>query len=171
MKQLIESFWSSKSRGTGAAPTRTDGVRWTVSGLATLLSGQKLPALGMFGRGILILEKHWRDEHPEVGPSLRERIEAALAHYEANHQHPKNRMLHLIGIPMIAGGTLGLLLTPAFQPLWWGSAGLFVVGWQLNIAGHLFFEKNRPAFAEDPLSFVVGPIWDAKQLFARLAGT
>lgn len=166
--KLIDVMKRKANDGSGTP--REQGVRWAVTGMATLLSGQKLPALGMFARGVALLEAQWRADHPEVAPGLRSRIEAALAFYESTHQHPKNRTLHLIGIPMIVGGAVGLIASPSFTPPWWGSAGLFVVGWQLNIAGHMFFEKNRPAFAEDPLSFVVGPIWDAKQLIAKLRG-
>jgi uncharacterized membrane protein YGL010W len=44
------------------------------------------------------------------------------------------------------------------------SAAAFAGGWALNILGHMVYEKKKPAFAEDPLSFVAGPVWDAKQL-------
>jgi len=172
MGKLVETMLKGRG-GSGGAPgpdARTEGVRWAVTGMATLLSGQKLPALGMFARGVALLEAQWRADHPEVGPGLRERLAASLSFYESTHRDPKNRLLHVIGIPMIVGGAIGLVAAPSFSPPWWGSAGLFVVGWQLNIAGHVFFEKNRPAFAEDPLSFLAGPIWDLKQLVARVRG-
>lgn len=167
LKKLLETM-STAGRGPVGEHTRKDGLRWAVGGMASLLTGQKLPALSMFGRGLVLLERHWRHAHPDFEGGLEARVRAALEHYEATHQHPKNRVLHLVGIPMIVGGAVGLVIAPAFHPAWWGSAGLFVVGWQLNIAGHLFFEKNKPAFADDPLSFIVGPVWDARQLVARL---
>ena len=34
----------------------------------------------------------------------------------------------------------------------------------MNIVGHAVFEKNRPAFADDPLSFLAGPVWDLGQV-------
>ena len=47
----------------------------------------------------------------------------------------------------------------------WGvAAGSFAFGWGLNIVGHQFFEKNAPAFKDDPLSFIAGPVWDLQQL-------
>ncbi|MCC6623574.1 MAG: DUF962 domain-containing protein [Deltaproteobacteria bacterium] len=171
--KLVEAVMRRGAGDGGRAPgpeVRKEGVRWAVTGMATLLSGQKLPALGMFARGVMLLEAQWRADHPEVGPGLRERLEAALEFYERTHQDKKNRLLHVIGIPMVVGGAVGLFAAPSFTPIWWGSAGLFVVGWQLNIAGHVLFEKNKPAFAEDPLAFIAGPVWDMKQLVARLRG-
>lgn len=167
MTKLLQRALSfTEKRGGGAG--RKDGVRWAVAGMATLLSGQKLPALSMFGRGVMILERAWREKHPGFEGGIEGRVKAALAHYEDTHKNGKNRTLHVVGIPMIVGGAAGLLLAPAFRPAWWASAGLFTVGWQLNIAGHLLFEKNKPAFADDPLSFIVGPLWDAKQLVGKL---
>lgn len=167
--KLIQSTLEKRAKA-GVGSAREQGVRWAVSGAAALLGGQKLPALGMFARGVALLEKQWREEHPDVAPGLRARLDAALDFYEAHHQNPTNRTLHVIGIPMVVGGTVGLLAAPSFTPPWWIAAGLFVVGWQLNIAGHVFFEKNRPAFAEDPVAFIAGPVWDAKQLVQRLRG-
>jgi uncharacterized membrane protein YGL010W len=40
----------------------------------------------------------------------------------------------------------------------------------MNLVGHAVFEKNRPAFADDPLSFLAGPAWDLRQ-WAALAGS
>lgn len=170
--KIVDAMMRGRGRGDGApgSDVRREGVRWAVTGMATLLSGQKLPALGMFARGVALLEAQWRADHPEVGPGLRDRLAAALEFYERTHQDKKNRFLHVVGIPMVVGGAVGLIAAPAFTPVWWGSAGLFVVGWQLNIAGHIFFEKNKPAFADDPLAFVAGPVWDMKQLIAGLRG-
>lgn len=78
-----------------------------------------------------------------------------------------NRKLHIVGIPMIVGGTAGLLLFSPFRPLWLASAAAFVAGWALNFLGHGRFEKNAPAFADDPLSFIAGPAWDFMHLVAE----
>jgi uncharacterized membrane protein YGL010W len=40
----------------------------------------------------------------------------------------------------------------------------------LNIVGHACFERRAPAFSDDPLSFVAGPVWDLQQLSARFRG-
>ena len=54
-----------------------------------------------------------------------------------------------------------------FRPLWFISAGAFASGWVLNIIGHGMYEKNAPAFADDPLSFIAGPVWDFTQLRSK----
>ena len=64
---------------------------------------------------------------------------------------------------MILGGTIGLITAPRYRPLWTLSATSFTIGWVLNIVGHAFYEKNKPAFADDPLSFIAGPVWDLEQ--------
>jgi len=152
--------------GPGGAAGRKEGIKWAVGGMSTLLTGQKAPALVMFARGFAQLEKSWRENHPEFQGSFKDRAAESVRFYEATHQNGINRQLHLIGIPMIVAGAAGLLVTPSFSPLWFGAAGAFTAGWALNIVGHVAFEKNAPAFADDPLSFIVGPLWDVKQMFS-----
>lgn len=136
-----------------------------VSGMGLLLLGRKIPALSLFASGLWGLEKAWRERHPDVPEGLEARWRAAVDHYEKTHQDGVNRKLHVAGIPLIVGGAAGLLLSAPMRPSWWLSASAFTAGWALNLAGHAFFEKNAPAFTEDPLSFVAGPAWDLKQFF------
>jgi hypothetical protein len=150
----------------------TRAIAWTVGGMAALtLGAPRLPALGAFAKGARMLEEGWRRRHPRFQGGLRERWKKAETFYEGTHQDPTNRALHIVGIPMIVGGAAGML---AFRPigltapLWYGSAGTFAGGWALNIVGHAVFEKNAPAFKDDPLSFVAGPIWDARQVAKKL---
>ena len=158
--------------GKGGEEGRREGIKWAVGGMATLLTGQKAAALGMFARGVAQLERSWRERHPDFAGGLRERVAESVRFYEETHAHPMNRRLHQIGIPMIVGGAAGLLLAPSFSPPWFASAGLFAIGWGLNIVGHSAYEKNRPAFSADPLSFITGPLWDVKQTLGdgRLGG-
>ncbi|MFT5434814.1 MAG: hypothetical protein ACI9OJ_005528 [Myxococcota bacterium] len=135
-------------------------------GVAALLSGQKLAALAMFGRGYAGLERAWRDAHPDFEGDFRARWNEAVRFYAETHQEPTNKKLHVIGIPMIVGGTAGLILFPAFRPLWGVSAAAFTAGWVLNFVGHGVYEKAAPAFADDPLSFLAGPFWDWQQMQA-----
>jgi uncharacterized membrane protein YGL010W len=44
--------------------------------------------------------------------------------------------------------------------------GAFGVGWALNLVGHAAYEKRAPAFSEDGLSFLAGPVWDLQQFLA-----
>jgi len=156
IKQILEA-------GPGGEAGRKEGMKWAVAGMATLLTGQKVSALSMFARGVALLERSWRERNPDFEGGIKERVAESVRFYEENHQHPVNRRLHQIGIPLIVGGAAGLLLAPAFRPAWFASAGAFAVGWGLNIVGHSGFEKNRPAFSADPLSFITGPLWDVKQ--------
>jgi uncharacterized membrane protein YGL010W len=139
-------------------------------GMGLLLAGRKILGVGLFGVGIAGLEREWRERHPELPPGLDVRWQAALDHYEATHQQPTNRTLHVVGIPMILGGAFGLLISAPPRPTWLAGAALFSVGWALNLIGHAAFEKNAPAFKDDPLSFLAGPVWDLQQLLARRAG-
>ena len=145
-------------------------VATMAAGMASLLVGNKVGGLAMFAKGAVGLEEHWRRAHPdfdEGGGTLAERWNRAIHFYESTHQHDVNRKLHIVGIPMIVGGAAGLLLFVPFGPRWWLSWGAFSGGWVLNFIGHGVFEKNAPAFADDPLSFLAGPVWDMQQVFGR----
>jgi hypothetical protein len=139
----------------------------TAGGMVALVAGRKLVGLGMFAKGVQGLEQGWHEAHPDFEGGLRERWDEAIRFYEATHKHPVNRTLHVVGIPAIVGGAVGLLVFGAYRPLWWAAAGSFTGGWVLNIIGHAVFEKNAPAFADDPLSFIAGPVWDWQQMRHR----
>lgn len=168
--KLVKTMTRMLQAGAGGEAGRKEGIKWAVGGMATLLTGQKGAALGMFARGFAQLERSWRENHPEFTGNFKARVKESIRFYESTHQNGINRQLHLIGIPMIVGGAAGLLAAPSFSPIWFGAAGVFTAGWALNIVGHAAFEKNAPAFADDPLSFIVGPLWDARQMIARVRG-
>ncbi len=139
-------------------------------GAATLMAGGKLSSLTLFATGLKGLEDEWRKNHPEFRGSLRERFEISIAFYDETHQHPKNRLLHTIGIPMILGGFAGMLAAPRYSPPWWLSNGSWTAGWALNFVGHGLFEKGEPAFASDPLGPIAGPVWDFIRIRDRIFG-
>lgn len=145
---------------------KTRDVAATASGMLLVLGGRKVVGLGMFAKGIVGLEKHWREVN-EFDGDLKERWERAIRFYDETHRDPINRKLHIVGIPIILGGTAGLLLFRPYRPAWFLSASAFTFGWALNFIGHGLFEKNAPAFADDPLSFLAGPVWDLDQLKKR----
>ena len=89
-------------------------------------------------------------------------LKAYLDKYKRDHQHPVNRALHSVGIPMIVA-SLGVL---PFNPLLGSS--LFVFGWILQFVGHAF-EGKAPSFFSDPKYLLVGPIWAVKKLFGKAA--
>lgn len=138
-------------------------------GMAALLAGHKTLGLVLFAKGFAGLESAWRERHEFEGTGA-ERWRHAVGFYEATHQNGVNRALHTVGIPMILGGAAGLLAFKPYRPLWLASASSFTFGWTLNFIGHGFFEKNAPAFADDPLSFVAGPVWDLTRLKEKLLG-
>ncbi|MBZ0122165.1 MAG: DUF962 domain-containing protein [Sandaracinaceae bacterium] len=138
-------------------------------GTASLMTGGKLTALGLFARGLYGLEEQWREAHPEFEGGLAERWKIAIDFYEQTHQDGVNRALHTVGIPMILGGAIGLLIAPSYTPPWWAANASWSIGWTLNFVGHAF-EGKSPAFAADPLSFVAGPVWDFMRLRDKLTG-
>lgn len=78
--------------------------------------------------------------------------------YSLSHQHPVNKALHTIGIPMIAISlplflvaivAPGILLIPIL---------LFILGWVFQIVGHLF-EGKPPEFFHDWRFLFVGLRW------------
>ena len=75
-----------------------------------------------------------------------------IENYKEKHQHPLNRMMHNIGIPVIV---ISLVL---FFFNWRWALALFIIGWILQIVGHLI-EGNQPAFFRNPIYLLVGPWW------------
>jgi uncharacterized membrane protein YGL010W len=68
-------------------------------------------------------------------------------------------LLVLAAKPLAAGG-VGAWLG-------WG-LGLFALGWVIQFVGH-YYEGRKPAFADDPVGLLVGPMFVALELLA-LAG-
>jgi uncharacterized membrane protein YGL010W len=88
-----------------------------------------------------------------------------IAQYAQSHRHPINRLLHTIGIPMIA---VSLVLAPAGlldRDLLLVAFALFVVGWTLQFIGHAF-EGKPPEFFRDWRFLLVGLRW----WMAKIAG-
>ena len=81
-----------------------------------------------------------------------------IAQYGRSHTHPVNRVLHTVGIPMIA------LSLPLFVAAWilgrfWSiPIGLFIVGWVFQFVGH-GIEGKPPEFFKDPRFLFVGLRW------------
>jgi hypothetical protein len=144
------------------------GVALSVAGMGALCAGFKMSALSLFGAGIKLLEKDWRARHPEFAGNAAERWQESLSFYRETHQNGTYRTLHLIGIPLFLGGAAGLFaskpLSPITGTLWAGSLGAFAAGWALNLVGHAVYEKRAPAFSDDGLSFIAGPVWDLQTM-------
>ncbi len=77
-----------------------------------------------------------------------------------------------IGLATTAG--VGLLMLLAHQaargPLWqwlgWG-VGFFAVGWVIQFIGH-YYEGKKPAFADDLVGLLVGPMFVVLEMLAPL---
>ncbi|MCB9593181.1 MAG: DUF962 domain-containing protein [Sandaracinaceae bacterium] len=139
-------------------------------GAVTLMAGGKVTPVALFLAGMKGLEDEWRKAHPDFRGGLKERFAVSIEHYDATHQHPTNRVLHTVGIPMIVGGFVGMLGAPRFSPPWWIANGSWTAGWALNFIGHGLYEKGEPAFATDPLGPIAGPVWDFVRLRDKFFG-
>ena len=78
--------------------------------------------------------------------------------YSRSHQHPVNRLCHLIGIPVIVfsllAGLTGLFVPSVRTP----ALALFVIGWIFQFVGHVF-ERKLPEFFHDWRFLFVGLRW------------
>ena len=81
-----------------------------------------------------------------------------IQQYAESHQHPVNRLLHTLGIPMIVA-SLGVALASLVWPrAWMAAAVLFVVGWVFQFIGHAL-EGKPPEFFKDWRFLFVGVRW------------
>lgn len=82
-----------------------------------------------------------------------------LDRYADSHRNPVNRLCHVIGIPLIMLSLVVSVIALTFAPwlLPWAISG-FVVGWVLQIAGHVV-EGKPPEFLEDWRFLFVGVAW------------
>lgn len=145
------------------------GTAEVIAGMGLVLCGHKVKGLALFGHGLQGLEQAYRRARPELAPGLKVRWQEAVSFYDDTHQNETNRTLHRWGIPVILGGALGLLAARPYRLPWVLAAVAFGGGWAVNILGHGKYERNKPAFTEDPLSFLAGPVWDLKQWLGHKA--
>ena len=86
-----------------------------------------------------------------------------IEEYSKSHEHPINRLMHKIGIPMIAI-SLPLFLVAIFVVGFWVvPLTLFVVGWIFQFIGHAF-ERKPPEFFKDWRFLFVGLRWWFKKI-------
>ncbi|MFO0609588.1 MAG: Mpo1-like protein [Polyangiales bacterium] len=87
-----------------------------------------------------------------------------LRTYQRDHQHPMNRLTHLVGIPAIVASLPLLLKRPRL------GAKLFVGGWALQFLGH-WFEAKPPSFlSRDWRYLAIGQLWIANEWAEILTG-
>ena len=81
-----------------------------------------------------------------------------ISEYAESHQHPKNRLCHSLGIPMIALSLPIMLMGIIWITSLWIGLGLFVLGWALQFVGHAY-EGKPPEFMKDWRFLFVGLRW------------
>jgi uncharacterized membrane protein YGL010W len=78
--------------------------------------------------------------------------------YAGSHQHPLNRLLHTLGIPMIVVSLALAVATLRWPALGWPALALFLAGWVLQFIGHAV-EGKPPEFFKDWRFLFVGVRW------------
>jgi uncharacterized membrane protein YGL010W len=81
-----------------------------------------------------------------------------IRQYADSHQHPVNRWLHTLGIPMIVVSLVLAAGAFAWPGLWPAAALFFVAGWVLQFVGHAV-EGKPPEFFKDWRFLFVGVRW------------
>ena len=83
--------------------------------------------------------------------------------YEGDHSDPRNQACHKVGIPLIAA-SLPIGATIVGLPL---AAAMFTTGWAFQFVGH-YYEGRKPAFADDLVGLLVGPMFVVLEMLAPL---
>ena len=52
--------------------------------------------------------------------------------------------------------------------VWTITGGLIIIGWALQIVGHLVFEHRRPALLDNPIHMLISPMYIFAKLFIAL---
>ena len=81
-----------------------------------------------------------------------------IAQYSTSRQNPVNRAFHAVGIPTIVISLLLMLAGIFSHPILVLGASLFILGWALQFAGHVF-ERKAPEFFHDWRFLLVGVRW------------
>ena len=114
------------------------------------------------------------------------KVEDWLAEYGTSHEHPANKALHWVCVPLIVFAVLGLLwsvpvpgalaglpfanwatLAALETPLWQICLVIFVVAWIGQFIGHAL-EGRRPSFFKDLQFLLIGPLWLLGFVYRRL---
>lgn len=91
--------------------------------------------------------------------SLNAEWTSLMEQYEQDHQDPRNRACHTVGIPLIAA-SVPVAITIVGLPV---AVAMFTVGWAFQFVGHAF-EGKKPTFVDDKRALLVGVLWWFKKL-------
>ena len=94
-------------------------------------------------------------------------FQAHMELYRAEHRTIGCKVSHMIGVPMIVASFPILIFN------WRWAIALFVIGWIFQLAGHRYFEKNRPVLTADPgnpMTYFAAIIFVAQEWASVLTG-
>ena len=86
--------------------------------------------------------------------------------YLSEHQHPTCRRLHVLGSALVVLTLVFAVVTAS----WWALLLMPLFGYGFAWAGHIFFEKNRPATFTYPLYSFMGDWVMFKDVLTRRLG-
>ena len=150
VKSAIESMASPEQRP----------AYFTAGAAGALVLGRKAMAFGLMAQAARDYEAALLADDPERSGKLRDRLESALERYQARHTHPATRIVHVVSLPLLAGGAVGMLASRPLFPLWNVAVGAFGVGCAMNLGTQVILEDAPLLVGGDPLALTVGPIWD-----------
>ena len=130
--------------------------------IATHLVGIQMILLAL---QVLLSRPVLADAGVPVTPALI--LTAITALYYLRLDRPLGALMALL---MAAGLALAWPLASQSTPLWlWSGLGLFVLGWVIQFVGH-FWEGRKPAFADDLMGLVIGPLFVVAEVVFALGG-
>jgi hypothetical protein len=141
---------------------------------AVILAGFRVVGVTLLVASLAALEVLWWRAHPDFERSLSARWAESLEFYGEEHQHPMNRLLHVLGIPFVWFGSLTTIFGPLHDEVWCVGFVAFCIGWLFNGIGHVVFEGPGPAYEEgtcDALSVFSSVAWDLAELPATVAAS
>ncbi len=83
-----------------------------------------------------------RSDGEALRQARRERLLALFAHYDADHQHPRNRQLHVLCVPLILWSVAALLWTIPVPGTWLQPGSWAVLA--MFLAWSFYWRHSRP---------------------------
>lgn len=68
------------------------------------------------------------------------------------------------GLGLAMAVVVGAMAAAAFHLPVWAAPAAFVIGWAFQLVGHSVYEKKSPAFADNLIHLLVGPMWILKEV-------
>jgi uncharacterized membrane protein YGL010W len=68
------------------------------------------------------------------------------------------------GLGLAMGAVIGAMAWASLYLPVWAAPAAFVLGWIFQLVGHAYYEKKSPAFADNLVHVLVGPMWVLKEV-------